>query len=175
CYITINNNVVALCCIPGGLAAPCCMSFPQVGSTPLSLETDASSNSIRRRLERPKDRQKSAIGNGRLLAGVDERGSWVRRCKELLSEHIADLGGEANTSAAERSIVRRAAVLTTELERLEVKFALAGEASGEDIDLYARVASNLRRLLESVGLQRRAKNANPPTPDQYLARRTAAE
>ena len=52
-------------------------------------------------------------------------------------------------------------MLTTELERLEVKFALAGEASAVDIDLYARVAANLRRLLESVGLQRRAREIVP--------------
>ncbi len=80
--------------------------------------------------------------------------------------HVGDLGGHDNTSEAERSIVRRAAVLTTELERLEVRFALAGEASAEDIDLYARVAANLRRLLGSVGLQRRAKTV--PSLDDYL-------
>jgi hypothetical protein len=37
-----------------------------------------------------------------------------------------------------------------ELERMERQFALAGEASAEDLDIYARVAGNLRRLLESV-------------------------
>ena len=70
-----------------------------------------------------------------------------------------------NTSAAERSIIRRAAVLTTELERLEVKFALAGQASADEIDLYSRAASNLRRLLEAVGLQRRAKDVGPTLAD----------
>jgi hypothetical protein len=76
----------------------------------------------------------------------------------VIAAHLSDLGGpEDNTSAAERSIVRRAAVLTTELERLEVKFALAGAAGAEDLDLYQRTAGNLRRLLEAVGLQRRAR------------------
>ena len=60
------------------------------------------------------------------------------------------LGGESNTSTAERSIVRRASVLTVELERLEQKFALAGQADVEDLDLYQRTAGNLRRLLEAV-------------------------
>ena len=95
------------------------------------------------------------MATARLLPGVDQRSTWVRRCKELIADHISDLGGESNCSAAERSIVRRAAVLSVELERLEVRFALAGEASADDIDLYARVAANLRRLLESVGLKRR--------------------
>ena len=54
-------------------------------------------------------------------------------------EHVADLGGEDNTSAAERSIVRRIAVLTTELEMIETRFATAGNAATtSDIDLYIR-------------------------------------
>jgi hypothetical protein len=139
------------------------------------MEPVIRSNGTRRRVERAKDRQKSKIGNGSaLLPGVDNRSTWVRRCKELLADHISDLGGEDNVSAAERSIVRRAAVLTVELERLEVRFALAGEASAEDIDLYARVSANLRRLLESVGLQRRAKNVTPSL-ESYLSSRQAAE
>ena len=68
-------------------------------------------------------------------------------------------------------IIRRVAVLTTELERLEVKFATAGEASADDIDLYARVAANLRRLLEAVGLRRRPRDVSPTLVDiqrEYL-------
>src|SRR6516162_179697 len=70
-------------------------------------------------IARPKDPQRSAIANGKLLPGVDQRNTWVRRAKELIADHISDLGGEANASTAERSIIRRAAVLTVELERLE--------------------------------------------------------
>ena len=108
---------------------------------------------------RRKSAQRSRVGNGSaLLSGeVDGRSVWCRRLKELIADHVADLGGEANCSTAERSIVRRAAVLTTELERMELAFALAGEASPDEIDLYARAASNLRRLLEAVGLQRRPR------------------
>jgi hypothetical protein len=51
-----------------------------------------------------------------------------------------------------------AAVLIVELER---QFALAGEADAETLDLYRRVAGNVRRMLESVGLERRAKDAGP--------------
>src|SRR6516165_7970026 len=60
---------------------------------------------------------RSRISNGSaLLPGVDGRSAWVRRCKDVINAHIADLGGLDNCSAAEHSIVRRAAVLTTELE-----------------------------------------------------------
>jgi hypothetical protein len=120
----------------------------------------------------PRPRKKlhtaSAVSNGSvLLPGVDGRSAWARRCRDVLAEHLSDLGGELNTSAAERSIIRRAAVLTTELERMEQKFALAGQASPDVLDIYARVAANLRRLLEAVGLHRRCRDVTPPDPLQY--------
>jgi hypothetical protein len=109
-------------------------------------------------------RQRSRVGNGhKLINGCDGRGLWVRRLKDLLAEAISDMGGVDNTSAAERHIVRRACVLIVELERLERKFAQAGEASADDLDVYARISGNMRRLLESVGLQRRPRAVNGPS------------
>ena len=99
----------------------------------------------------------------------DGRGRWVRRLKDLLDEAISDLGGADNTSAAERHIIRRACVLIVELERLELKFAQAGEVSVDDLDCYGRIAANMRRLFESVGLQRRARDVTPD-PLEYAAR-----
>jgi hypothetical protein len=105
-----------------------------------------------------KPEARSAVSNGsRLLPGVDGRSTWVRRCRDLIELHTSDLGGVENISEAERSIIRRASVLTTELERLEQRFALAGEADDRDLDLYQRTAGNLRRLLESIGLERRQR------------------
>ena len=102
-----------------------------------------------------KSAQRSRVANGSaLLSGVDGRSIWVKRCKELIADHVTDLGGFDNTSAAERSIIRRACVLSVELERFEKKFALAGEATDSDLDLYQRTSGNLRRLLEAVGLKR---------------------
>ena len=105
---------------------------------------------------------KSRITNGSaFLPGIDGRSAWIRRAKDLISEHLADLGGPDNTSAAERSITRRCAVLSVELENLEARFATAGAASAEDLDLYQRTANSLRRLLEAVGLQRRPRDVTP--------------
>jgi hypothetical protein len=125
--------------------------------------------------DRPKgDRQKSRVTNGRILiAGVDQRLPYVRRCRDILREHIADLGGADNCSAAERSIIRRVSILSVELERLETRFASAGEASNEDLDLYQKTAGNLRRLLEAVGLQRRSRDVTPPL-HEYLEQKAAA-
>lgn len=134
------------------------------------MEVVRRSSADRAPAEAVPSRQRSRITNGSaLLPGIDGRSAWVRRCKDIIAAHLSDLGGEDNTSTAERSIVRRAAVLTTELERLEAKFANAGAADAEQLDQYARVANSLRRLLEAVGLQRRPKEvAALPTLDQYL-------
>jgi hypothetical protein len=88
---------------------------------------------------------------------------------DIYDAHVSDLGGQDAVSQAEASIMRRAATITTELERLEAKFA-SGESTPTDLDLYQRSAGNLRRLLESVGLQRRAKPVQSLA--EYLASRT---
>ena len=59
-------------------------------------------------------------------------------------------------------------MLTVELEWLETMFALAGEATVEQIDLYQRTANSMRRLLESVGIRRRARDVSPSI-DEYFA------
>src|SRR6516165_7849295 len=112
---------------------------------------------------------RSRVTNGKvLIAGVDQGSPWVRRCKDVIAAHLSDLGGADNTSAAERSIIRRAAVLTTELEVLEVRFAKAGEACAADLEVYQRCSNSLRRLLEAIGLQRRPRNLNPKLDDLLL-------
>lgn len=109
-----------------------------------------------------KARTRSRITNGSaLLHGVDGRSAWVRRRRDIIGEHLSDLGGADNTSAADRRIIRCASELSVELEKLEAKFAVAEGASAEDLDLYRRTANDLRRLLEAVGLQRRAVDVGP--------------
>ena len=58
---------------------------------------------------------------------------------------------------AEKSLYPKDPALRAEVEQLERRFALAGQAAAQDLDLYQRTAGNLRRLLEAVGLQRRAR------------------
>lgn len=115
---------------------------------------------------------RSRVTNGRqLLPMVDGRSIWARRMRDLMELHLDDLGGAENTSEAERSIVRRVAVIETELEYQESRFAelrMDGKEPSEKLlDLYSRLAGNLRRLLESIGIERRARDITPNLKD-YL-------
>jgi hypothetical protein len=99
---------------------------------------------------------RSRITNGAVV-DADGRSAWARRMRDLIVLHLGDLGGAENVTEAEKSIVRRVATLTVELERMESLFAEAGEASADELILYQTCTNSLRRLLESIGLQRRAK------------------
>jgi hypothetical protein len=112
---------------------------------------------------------RSRITNGSsILPNVDGRTFWVRRFKDLNALHLGDLGGEAAASEAEKALVRRATCLIVELERLEQEFALAGKATAAELDLYGRTANTLRRLLVTLGLERRARDV---TLSEYLSSR----
>jgi hypothetical protein len=115
---------------------------------------------------------RSKVTNGKRLFAdmtVDGRRGWSRRLRDLLQLHVSDLGGDNVVSAAEHSICRRIAAVTVELELLERKFALKGKgAAADDLDLYLRGANSLRRLLESIGLKRVARDVTPLLQD-YLA------
>lgn len=114
----------------------------------------------------PRSAQRSAISNGkRLLPGVDNRNPWVRRAKDIIADLTSDKGGFDEVTAAEASLIRRSAVLSVELEALEARFAQAGQASERDLDLYSRTAGNLRRMLETIGLQRRPRTVGPSLSD----------
>ena len=109
-----------------------------------------------------KGRARSAVTNGtRLMPEVDGRTLWARRMRDLMNAHIADMGGDDAVSEAERSLARRAAAITTELERMESVFAQAGAADPEALDLYGRQAGTLKRILEGIGLRRRPKDVTP--------------
>jgi hypothetical protein len=117
----------------------------------------------------PRSRQRSRVTNGSSLApNIDGRSAWVRRTKDLIALHLSDLGGTDHVTAAETSIVRCIAVLSVELESLEATFATKGAATPAELDLYSRVSNTLRRMLESVGLERRSLDVTP-TVDEFLA------
>ncbi|MEQ1952257.1 hypothetical protein [Mesorhizobium sp. CN2-181] len=110
-----------------------------------------------------------------MLPSLDRRSTWARRFKDLLLIYEADLGGDADNrlSEGQRALARRAALLQLELEYQDVRFgqlAADGKApSRERLDSYARIASQLRRLVESLGLNvgRQTKDVTPPHNHDY--------
>jgi hypothetical protein len=102
--------------------------------------------------ERPKRRKSSAVSSGRRFF-VEGTGNsaWARRYRDIVAAHVSDLGGADMLSAAEMSLIRRAATLELEAEQAEGRLS-----QGLDIDLdeYGRAAGHLRRILETLGIKR---------------------
>ena len=104
-------------------------------------------------------RQRSAVTNGK-RAFVDGNGNaaWTRRWRDLVSAHAQDAGGADVLSEAQSSLIRRVATIEIELEQLEGKLS-KGEAV--DLDAYTRAAGHLRRILESLGIERKSRDITP--------------
>jgi hypothetical protein len=121
--------------------------------------------------DRP-SRLRSAVTNGRkLFVSGDGRSPWARRYRDLIAGHLSDLGGPENVSAGQASLIRRAAALECELEAAEGRLA-----SGENGNLsaFASATNSLRRLLATLGLERKA-SAEPSLAEYIAATYGAAE
>ena len=81
------------------------------------------------------------------------------------------MGGGDRLSEAERQLVQRAAVLGAVVEHAEARF-LAGKAV--DLAEYLAAINAQRRLLVTLGLQRRPRDVTPSL-QEYLARARAEE
>jgi hypothetical protein len=135
--------------------------------------TEMLENSLGDRSAVARKKGRSAMTNGAILPGVDGRSIWARRLRDLVALHVADLGGDQNISESERAIIRRAAVIICELERMERGFALGEGAPGiPDLETYQRMANTMRRLLEALGLQRRQRDVTPSLREYLDARAT---
>jgi hypothetical protein len=130
------------------------------------------SNGGRARSDLSMTKLRAAISNGStLLNDLDHRSVWARRLKDLIAAHVSDLGGIAAVSESEKVLVRRAAMLTLQAELMEQRFARNenGEASAKQIETYQRTTNTLRRVLQSLGLQRRPRDVNTLENDEALA------
>jgi hypothetical protein len=129
------------------------------------METNARLNEsqvpagVQRRAPSRAKRPRSAVTSGRqLFIAGDPRSAWSRRFHDLVVGHVSDLGGADILSEAQFSLIRRAAAIECELERLDARLSV-GDAV--DMDSYARVAGHLRRLFETLGLERRPRDVAP--------------
>ena len=106
-----------------------------------------------------------------LLPGIDRYSYWAKRVRDIIGAHVSDLGGIDAISEAEKSILRRAATITIECERLERRFAAypRDHVARNDLDVYIRLSNSLRHLLDLTGLERRSPKTLVPSIDQYVA------
>jgi hypothetical protein len=125
----------------------------------------------RQRADLNMSRLRSSLSNGtQLVDGIDHRLGWARRLKDLLGDHIADLGGDDVISHSERMLVNRASMMALQLEMLEQKFAKNdGAGSNEDLQIYQRLTNSLRRTLQVLGLRRRPRDVTPANPLDYAS------
>jgi hypothetical protein len=106
---------------------------------------------------------RGAKTNGRrLFVDGDGRGPWARRWRDLQGLYADDLGGESALSEFQLGLVGTAATMRCELERLEGRLSL-GEAV--DTDMYGRIAGHYRRIVETLGIERRARDVTPTISD----------
>jgi hypothetical protein len=101
-------------------------------------------------------RPRSAVTSGRkaFISG-DPNSAWARRFHDLVQGHLSDLSGRSNVSEAKFALCKRAAGLECELEQMEGRMSLGEEIN---LDSYGRAASHLRRILETLGLERKARD-----------------
>jgi hypothetical protein len=81
-------------------------------------------------------------------ASIDYRS---RRYHDLVVRHVEDLGGYDLMSEAQLSMIRRAAAIECELERLD---GLLSNGIEINLDMYSRCAGHLRRMFETLGIER---------------------
>jgi hypothetical protein len=100
----------------------------------------------------------AARGSVLWLDNLDHRGPVPRRFKDIVGEVTSDLGGPDQLSECTRQIIRRIASLSVWCESVECRMA-----DGEDIDIdrFQRTSNSLRRLCESIGLERRQRTIVP--------------
>jgi hypothetical protein len=116
---------------------------------------------------RPRNLRARVTNGSRLHAEADGRTVWSRRFRDLVLGHISDLGGRSILSEAQIALIKRASTLEVELERMEGKLSQGEEV---DLDVFGRATGNLRRVLESLGLERRPRDITAESDESRLCR-----
>jgi hypothetical protein len=100
-----------------------------------------------------KPEARSRVTNGKeLLANIDGRSTEARRYRDLCFSFADDLGGASSLMEAQRALVRQAASLVVQSERL-ASAAIRGELVSDE--QQTRVANALGRTLNRLGIRKR--------------------
>jgi hypothetical protein len=109
---------------------------------------------------------RSRVTNGtQLLAGVDGRTAAARRYRDLAISLADDLGGAGSLTEAQSALVRQAAAMIVQSEKLQGE-VLRGEVVNSE--QLVRLANAATRILSRLGLKRTARDTTPSLAE-YLA------
>lgn len=89
------------------------------------------------------------------FVSLDLRQAWADRRQDLIDQFTTEIAtqiGCQDIGAARRALVSRAASIALECERQEGRLSSGAEVSPADLANFTRVVSNLRRLLEALGI-----------------------
>jgi hypothetical protein len=99
----------------------------------------------------------------RTLSDLDQRTRAAKLARQLVANLESDLGGELST--AKRQLVTRAALLGAMIEDAEARWL---ESRPADLGLYGTLVDRQRRVLEALGLDRRARQISPIELDKLI-------
>lgn len=104
------------------------------------------------------------------LADLDGRTRAAQLVSKMIDAITADLGGNDNLTAGEQLLVRNIALTAAMSEDLAARWL-----TGELIDpaTFCTLGNAERRLLETLGLKRRARDVTPSLHDYVTTRRSA--
>jgi hypothetical protein len=104
-------------------------------------------------------RIRSAKTNGsRRFVDGDGRGPWARRWRDLEILYTDAQGGASALSEFQLGLTATAATLRCELERLEGRLSLGEDI---DLDLFGRLAGHYRRIVATLGIERKTRSVTP--------------
>lgn len=116
---------------------------------------------------------RSRVTNGKqLLANVDGRTADARRYRDLCLSLADDLGGAAGLTEAQRALVRQAAAMIVQSERLQ-SAVLRGELV--DVEQLTRLANAATRILTRLGIKRAVRDTAPTIADIAARYRSAGK
>ena len=117
--------------------------------------------------------RRSVVDGSRLrtLSDLDQRTRAAKLAQKLVSDLQADLGGEFELTAARAELIKRAALLGAMVEDLEARWL---EREPADLTTYGMLVDRQRRILEVLGLDRRARDKTPSNITGSLIERLRA-
>jgi hypothetical protein len=125
---------------------------PALNSSGVTAPVDRRSTEIGDAVEcRPLKLRSRVTNGGKMIAGVDGRSAEARRYRDLCMSFADDLGGAAGLTESQRALVRQAAALTVQSEKLQGALLRGEDVSDEQM---TRVANSLSRTLQRLGRKR---------------------